>query len=537
MAHTYSISEFGLRLIKAYEGFRPVETKLVSGQRVIGYGHLHEPGEIVMLTRKRAEALLLTDLAPYEALINDNVYAPLSQSQFDALVSLSFNIGEDAFLNSSVLYHLNTGQPLAAAAGFDEWRKSVIGGKAYIVDALVRRRTAEKALFLRPPTGIVATPRHELPPTRVLDTRDDDGATEVFEKPDTSGFVEQAPYGASASQASILTLNQTVEDNAALPEDIHTQDGVVSEDVAPEETTFRETASIEDATIDEALSPIAVAAAQVSERLDRLIDEEQGEDVDHTIVGEHGLQTSAPIEVVNEDVPNEDAPNKEVGKEEIGQVFPTMTLVEMDIPTSIDYNLQAPNSEEIENEKVEKLESTQEGPVLTLVERDNDFLVDQPIHTLDNDELKTASEFSHPAHNVHNGEPEAEDAKGIDDWAAHEADTQSTDIQSATDAQNTIDEYGTTAPQDNAPIAALQNASPNLVAEDTSKGIGPYLAAPVIGLLLLGAGLWKTRFAPAVNTNDWSAFMAPVALLIGGLMLLGGLYYMFKAHFSQSAVN
>jgi len=163
MAHAFKLSDFGLKLIKAYEGFRPAETTLVSGQRVIGYGHRYLPDEEPMITREKAESLLIEDLEPYEAMINESIYAPLSQSQFDALVSLSYNIGPRAFMASNVLHCLNNGRPLEAAASFDEWRKSVIEGKTYVVDALVRRRTAEKALFLRPVEGVVAAPRNEIP--------------------------------------------------------------------------------------------------------------------------------------------------------------------------------------------------------------------------------------------------------------------------------------------------------------------------------------------------------------------------------------
>jgi len=600
MAHTYNISEFGLKLIKAYEGFRPAETKLVSGQKVIGYGHLYVPGEMVMLTKKRAEALLLTDLEPYETLVNNNVYAPLSQSQFDALVSLSFNIGEDAFLNSSVLYHLNTGQPLAAAAGFDEWRKSVIGGKTYIVDALVRRRTAEKALFLRPPTGIVATPRHELPPARVLNVQlgdgADDGTIEVFEKSDANGFVEQAPYGASDSQASILTLNETVADDAALEEDVNLEnvyiqaetvtDESVPEEVVPEGAVFEETVSesplilddtvpltqdivdenivvetvdtdtdireteIRDVTIDEDPSPIAVAAAQVSERLDRLIDDEQGEDIEQPTDEEYGLQASAPPDIEQEEPDHIESEQAQVSNEGTGQIFPTMTLVEMDIPGSIEYNLQAPAPEENENIEVENIEHEHVEPALTLVDADNGLLVEQPIDNIDddepslvtelsgpadNDEPETTPEFSHPALNAHIGAPVMFPEmlpEMLDEQTVPEAD-----IQSTMDVQNTIDAHGTTAPQGNTPIATLRNPSPSLFEEDNSKGIGGYLVAPVIGLFLLGAGVWKTKFAPAANANDWIAFIAPITLLIGGLILIGGLYYLLKSRISNRTVN
>jgi len=149
MRRNMHISKVGLRLIKAYEGYRPVDRHLVNGHHVVGYGHIIDDGDSLVLSRPEAEELLLRDLEPYEDMVNETVHAPLSQSQYDALVSLAFNIGPRAFTESDTLRALNNGRPLDAANGFDIWRKSTIDGKTYVVDALMRRRAAEKALFLR----------------------------------------------------------------------------------------------------------------------------------------------------------------------------------------------------------------------------------------------------------------------------------------------------------------------------------------------------------------------------------------------------
>jgi len=194
MAHVFIISDIGLALIKSYEGFRPLETILVSGQHVIGYGHECVEGEAAELTDKQASELLEADLEPFIELINNNVHAPLSQSQFDALVSLSFNIGAYAFLNSTVLHYLNNGQTLAAAAGFDEWRKSTISGKVYVVDALVRRRTAEKALFLSLGSAVITASRNEIMPERDTKILAEPDGTEIFDNSDARGLVDQTPY-------------------------------------------------------------------------------------------------------------------------------------------------------------------------------------------------------------------------------------------------------------------------------------------------------------------------------------------------------
>ena len=183
------ISDTGLKLIKAYEGYRPVDRELITGQRIVGYGHRLYNENAVRMTKAEAEETLRIDLEPFEDMINTEVHAPLTQSQFDALCSFAFNIGPRAFLTSDTLRALNNGRPLDAANGFDIWRKSQISGKTYVVEALMRRRTAEKALFLRT-EGDLPAGREDLPPIedttiKGLSTED---ALPVFSSDDANGL-------------------------------------------------------------------------------------------------------------------------------------------------------------------------------------------------------------------------------------------------------------------------------------------------------------------------------------------------------------
>lgn len=197
MSQNLTISETGLKLIKAFEGYRPVDRELISGQRIVGYGHRLYSEDAVMMNKGQAETTLRSDLEPFEDMINSEVHAPISQSQFDALCSFAFNIGPKAFLKSDTLRALNNGRPLDAANGLDIWRKSEIAGKTYVVDALMRRRTAEKALFLRTERGLPAG-REDLPPVKDttitgLSTED---ALPVFIENDANGIVATPPYEA-----------------------------------------------------------------------------------------------------------------------------------------------------------------------------------------------------------------------------------------------------------------------------------------------------------------------------------------------------
>lgn len=202
MGQQLTISPIGLKLIKSYEGFRSSDRLLVSGQRVVGYGHRVNGHEAMTLTKTAAERLLKEDLSLFESMINENVHAPLSQSQFDALCSLAFNIGPKAFLSSEVLHALNNGRPLDAASAFDVWRKSNIDGRTYIVDALVRRRTAEKALFLRPDGRQIPASRVDLPPEADDSHSVPKGSEKlpVFTRKDIRGLVADAPYDTTETE-------------------------------------------------------------------------------------------------------------------------------------------------------------------------------------------------------------------------------------------------------------------------------------------------------------------------------------------------
>lgn len=151
-------SAAGLRLIKSFEGFRESASQLPGGRWTIGYGHVRTAREGLTISEKDAEDLLVYDLKPVEDAISTTVFAPLLQNQFDALVSLAFNISVSQFRNSDILQNLNGGDYLAAANGFDVWRRARLNGRVIVVDALVRRRAAEKSMFLDHPSGPVAAP-------------------------------------------------------------------------------------------------------------------------------------------------------------------------------------------------------------------------------------------------------------------------------------------------------------------------------------------------------------------------------------------
>lgn len=143
-----TVSADGLALIKRYEGFRAEPLTLADGRIVVGHGHVQAVAPPAPLTEAEADTLLRQDLAAVESAIAARVLAPLTQPQFDALASFVFSIGIDEFAKSDVLRRLNAGEPIAAACAMDAWRKSRVNGDPQVIDALVRRRAAERAMFL-----------------------------------------------------------------------------------------------------------------------------------------------------------------------------------------------------------------------------------------------------------------------------------------------------------------------------------------------------------------------------------------------------
>ena len=159
-----AVSRSAVELIKSFEGFRPKAAQLDDGRWTIGYGHTLTAREGAEISEKDAEALLLYDLIQPAHAVNEHVFTPLNQNEFDALVSFVFNIGVRAFRGSPTLRRLNEGRPLEAALAMELWRKADLDGERIVIDALVRRRAAEKALFLKPPEGWTPAPTALLSP-------------------------------------------------------------------------------------------------------------------------------------------------------------------------------------------------------------------------------------------------------------------------------------------------------------------------------------------------------------------------------------
>ena len=138
-----NISQRGIDLIKNFEGFSPVPYRDAAGWS-IGYGHYMGANPTTgTVDLSQADALLNKDSAWAVRAVQNGVTVPLNQNQFDALVSLVYNIGARAFANSTLLRKLNAGDYTGAAEQFDVWNKS----SGTVNQSLVARRASERALF------------------------------------------------------------------------------------------------------------------------------------------------------------------------------------------------------------------------------------------------------------------------------------------------------------------------------------------------------------------------------------------------------
>ena len=160
----FKVSRAGIELLKDFEGLRQESAQLPDGRWTIGYGHTKSARAGVTISESDAAALLQYDLIEVVAAVNDWVFTPITQNQFDALICFAFNVGLERFRSSTVLRRVNEGSMLQAAWSLEMWRKAEFEGHEFVVDALVRRRAAEKALFLTPADGWVAAPSPVLPP-------------------------------------------------------------------------------------------------------------------------------------------------------------------------------------------------------------------------------------------------------------------------------------------------------------------------------------------------------------------------------------
>lgn len=138
-----NISQKGVDLIKSFEGLKLKSYKCPAGVWTIGYGTTKGVTPGMEITQKEAEELLKRDLRYFELWVDKLIDVPLSQPQFDALVSFTYNLGEGALKGSTLRKLLNQGRYDLVPDQFLRWNKA----NKKVLPGLTRRREAEAKMF------------------------------------------------------------------------------------------------------------------------------------------------------------------------------------------------------------------------------------------------------------------------------------------------------------------------------------------------------------------------------------------------------
>ena len=142
------VTTSGIEMICAFEGLHLSAYDDGVGVWSIGFGTTVYPSGVRVkegdeCTLEQAKSFMAHDLKKFEHAVEQAVKVSIHQNQFDALVSLTYNIGAGAFRNSTLLNKLNVGDYHGASAQFDVWNKA--GGR--VLQGLINRRAVERMLF------------------------------------------------------------------------------------------------------------------------------------------------------------------------------------------------------------------------------------------------------------------------------------------------------------------------------------------------------------------------------------------------------
>ncbi len=117
-----NLDKAGQDFIKNHEGCSLTSYKDSVGIWTIGYGHAYVY-EGMAIDQDQADQFFLNDIYKFEICVNKLVTVPLNQSQFNALVDFSFNLGAHSLAESTLLKDLNNSDYDAAGQQFLVWDK------------------------------------------------------------------------------------------------------------------------------------------------------------------------------------------------------------------------------------------------------------------------------------------------------------------------------------------------------------------------------------------------------------------------------
>jgi len=560
MTRTLSISDTGLRLIKAFEGFRPVDRELVTGVRVVGYGHRLDNHDPVHMSRREAEEQLLQDLESIEEMVNDEVHAPLTQGQYDALCSLAFNIGPKAFRASDIVRAMNNGRVLDAANGFDVWRKATISGKTYVVDALMRRRTAEKSLFLRNEPAVPAPSALLIPQADLFAPLGptDDGLPE-FSDTDAIGIVPDVAIDADDGSVeddvsvepdtNLLTLSDIntpthVEDDELDLIDADELDAMVGNDLDDDgfgdeyyDDTDDDLEDLDEDDLDDAEDDF-----EDFESDDNDDEDEDGDDLDGD--SNLNLEIDDDLAVLGQDL--DDEPNTEdrnaSGEDDDDDIYQLRAVDAVDVP-ELEENLQSPIAAAADSlgDRLSALLDSDE-------EAERDAALDLPMSLLQptdaedvvTDSMLRSNLVSFPKREIVLEEAVVEDTVDVAETAvdvvAEEPDQkvlvidnlEADDVmRSSRDPENPVFD------PDGDPVEnAMRYLERQADEKDTRKSGGGLWVPLALGGLLVGASAVMIGRGATQVLDAWGPTAAAASAITGGILVLFTIYAAARGRFA-----
>lgn len=142
------LSQRGIDLIKQFEGYssKAYPDPATGGAPwTIGYGTTKGVKPGMVITAQQGEKMLRDDVAKFESGVSSLITAPTTQGQFDAMVSLAYNIGLGNFGKSTLLKKHNARCYTCAADQFRVWNRA--NGK--VMNGLTKRRAAERQVYMQ----------------------------------------------------------------------------------------------------------------------------------------------------------------------------------------------------------------------------------------------------------------------------------------------------------------------------------------------------------------------------------------------------
>lgn len=141
-------SKVSVTSIKEWEKCKLKAYKDGKGKWTIGWGQTGKDiVEGLVWTQEQADAALVETVKAHAKALSSALTGATTQAQFDAMLSLSYNIGRYALATSTVLRQHNAGNYRDAAAAFLMWNKITIGGALTYSEGLNKRRHAEKLIY------------------------------------------------------------------------------------------------------------------------------------------------------------------------------------------------------------------------------------------------------------------------------------------------------------------------------------------------------------------------------------------------------